>query len=292
VQTQEESNTKTCARHGINFIFLLYKYKMSSLSFIGNATSYLRIPNVSDLNFGTGDFTIEWYQYQTDSNPFPRVFQIGEYIGSGISIGVSIEGGTFYYWRNGSPTGASYLTPLQYKNTWVHFAISRASGVTQIFMNGILMLTTNDTTDFSSSDDLVIGNESTPSNAAAFGGYMAYFSWVKGLALRTANFTVPNNFPSLTNNLLLLMASSFSGTLGSTTVNNGDNVSTVSEVPPGFDSTPPPPPPPPPLPAFTPPTNMKKSLFSNNAMVFYKPGSLAPGGVGGVGNASVKARRI
>jgi hypothetical protein len=41
---------------------------MSSLSFIGNATSYLKIPTTESLKFGTGDFTIEWYQYQTDTN--------------------------------------------------------------------------------------------------------------------------------------------------------------------------------------------------------------------------------
>ena len=262
--------------------------KMSSLSFIGDATSYLRIPNTQEFNFGTGDFTIEWYQYQTDSNSFPRIFQIGSYDGAEISIGVSIEGGTFYYWRNNSATSVTSLDPSQYKNQWVHFAISRASGTTQIFMNGTSIYNTSVVTNFSSSSDLVIGNESTPSNIAAFGGYMVYFSWVKGTALRTANFTVPTNYPSLTNNLLLLMAPSFSGTLGSTTLIN--NVSTISEVPPGFDSTPPPPPPPSPS-SFTPPTNMKKSLFSNNAMVFYARGSLAPGGVGGVGNASIKARK-
>jgi hypothetical protein len=267
---------------------------MSSLSFIGDATSYLRIPNSADLNFGTGDFTIEWYQYQTDVNDFPRIFQIGSYDGAEISIGVSIESGTFFYWRNNSATGVTSLDPSQYKSQWVHFAICRASGTTQIFMYGTSIYNTSVVTNFSSSSDLVVGNESTPSIIAAFGGYMVYFSWVKGTALRTANFTVPTNYPSLTNNLLLLMAPSFSGTLGSTVVNNA--VSTVSEVPPGFDSTPPepppPPPPPPPSPSFfTPPTNMKKSLFSNNAMVFYTRGSLTPGGIGGVGNASVKARR-
>jgi hypothetical protein len=52
-------------------------YIMSSLSFQGNATSYLRIPNTNDFDFGTGDFTIEWYQYQTDSNSYPRVFEVG-----------------------------------------------------------------------------------------------------------------------------------------------------------------------------------------------------------------------
>ena len=31
-----------------------------------------------DFNFGTGDFTIEWFQYQTDSNSYPRIFQIAQ----------------------------------------------------------------------------------------------------------------------------------------------------------------------------------------------------------------------
>ena len=44
---------------------------MSDLFFLGNETSYLRIPNADGFDFGTGDFTIEWYQYQTDNNPFP-----------------------------------------------------------------------------------------------------------------------------------------------------------------------------------------------------------------------------
>jgi hypothetical protein len=67
---------------------------MSSLSFLGNATSYLKIPNTDGFNFGTGDFTIEWYQYQTDTNSFPRIFQVGNYT-TGISIGVSTEGSIF-----------------------------------------------------------------------------------------------------------------------------------------------------------------------------------------------------
>jgi len=51
----------------------------SSLRFLGNSTSYLSIPNTDAFDFGTGDFTIEWYQYQTDSNSFPRIFQVGNY---------------------------------------------------------------------------------------------------------------------------------------------------------------------------------------------------------------------
>lgn len=34
-----------------------------------------------------------------------------------------------------------------------------------------------------------------------------------------------------------------------------------------------------------------RSLFSNNAQVYYKPHSLAPGGVGGVKNFRIKSRK-
>jgi len=76
---------------------------MSSLSFAGNTTSYISIPNDTALNFETQDFTVEWFQYQTDTNSFPRIFQKGTYTANTVSIGVSIEGGRFYYWRNTSP---------------------------------------------------------------------------------------------------------------------------------------------------------------------------------------------
>ena len=205
---------------------------MSSLSFLGNATSYLRIPNTNDFDFGTGDFTIEWYQYQTDTNSFPRIFQVGKYV-TGISIGVSIEGGRFYYWANNVSNLATTLLSSSYKNKWVHFAISRFNGVTKIFMNGTSIFSMNDTNNFNGVNDLIISNESTLSNAAAFGGYITYFTWVKGVALYTTNFTVSNNYPSLTNDyVLLLTSSSFDGTLGNTVVNN--NVSNVQNVPPNF----------------------------------------------------------
>ena len=41
------------------------------------------------------------------------------------------------------------------------------------------------------------------------------------------------------------------------------------------------------IPAFT-----MKSIFTNNSAVYYKPGSLASGGVGTVINSRSKSRRI
>lgn len=251
---------------------------MSSLSFIGNATSYLNIPNTNDINFGQGDFTVEWYQYQTDSNPYSRIFQMGSY-DTGISFGVSIEAGTgnaFYYW---TPTNSiNYVKSIQnYKNQWVHFAICRLNGVTNIYMNGVSIFFMNDTNDFNSSDDLTISNESNPSNDAAFGGYITYFSYVKGVARYTNNFTVSNTYPPVTSNtVLLLKADGFEGSLGNTVVNN--NVSTVQIAPSGFGSTPTP--------------RVIKPAYSDNSLIFYNPGSSSSCGVGTVRNSSIKSRRI
>jgi len=257
---------------------------MSDLFFLGNDTSYLKIPNANGFDFGTGDFTIEWYQYQTDNNPFPRIFRVGTHptatIGVSIEPGITEENvpvGKFYYWAFDDTLRRSNLTPSSYKNKWVHFAICRASGVTKVYMNGTSIFSMVDITNYNGAADLIIGNESTQSDDTAFGGYIKYFTWVKGVALRTANFTVPTGYPTIptdmsNNYVLLLTASSFTGTLGSTVVNY--NVSTTLTGP-----------------SNPPNLRMLTPLFTNNAQVYYKPGSLAPGGVGSVRNSSIKARR-
>jgi hypothetical protein len=150
-------------------------------------------------------------------------------------------------------------------------------------MNGSSIFSMNDTNNFNGVNDLIISNESTVSNNAAFGGYITYFSWVKGVALYRTNFTVSNNYPSLTNDyVLLLKSSSFDGTLGNTVVNN--NVTNTPNVPPNFLNN---------NNVSEQPTVKKmKPLFSNNSLVFYKPASLASCGVGSVRNSSTKSRRI
>lgn len=254
---------------------------MSSIYFHGDSTSYLSIPtdiSLNDIDFRTEDFTIEWFQYQLDENPFPRIFQIGSY-NTTITIGVSIEGGSFYYWVNSSPNYVIGLNTSDYKNKWVHFAICRSSGVTQIYMDGVSIFSMSDTNDYlSGGSPLIISNESSLTNDAAFGGYMYYLHWVKGLAKYTSNFTLSYSIPTvLPETVLLLTSTGFLGTSGNTVVNNAD-VYSIAPIEP----TP------------TPPNVNKvvQSLFTDNARVYYKKGSLASCGVGSVRNSSVKSRKI
>ncbi len=182
-----------------------------SLLFSGASNSYLTIPNDADLRMGTGDFTIEWFQYATTvGNSYPRVFSIGSY--STQSIAVSQEGSdssrTFYAWMS---SALAIESNQNYTNKWIHFAISRSGTSLRVFRDGTQIGTTlSNSTNFNNTTAvLCIGNESSPSSGAAFKGYITNFRWVKGTALYTANFTKPTQpLTAVANTKILLLAAS------------------------------------------------------------------------------------
>lgn len=168
----------------------------NSYRFISSVNSFIDIPASSDWAVGTGDFTIEWFSYQTTLTGFQRAFTVDDY--SSIDIGVSIESGTFYYWAN--DTYRFNSSSASTANTWIHWAAVRSSGVTKIYRNGTLLGSqVTDTNNINNTvDQLTIGNENTPTTAAAFVGYLTNFRWVKGLAVYTGNFTVPTSSLTVT----------------------------------------------------------------------------------------------
>jgi uncharacterized protein YjbI with pentapeptide repeats len=197
----------------------------AALSFIGNNTSYLRVPYNSALIIGTADFTIEWYQYQTDNNGAPRIFEFN----NNRSPGVSLEGGRFYWWSAFSTNNSAAIT---FKNTWVHFAVVRISGTITIYRNGSSILTFSDTTNYTTSSDLIIGcqaNISEYASLTSFGGQLRYFHFLKGIGKYTGTFTpVTTSQTATVNTVLLIDNNVFSGTLGSTVINNNVTLSSLS----------------------------------------------------------------
>jgi hypothetical protein len=163
----------------------------NSYSFISSVNSFIDTPASSDWAVGTGDFTIEWFQYQTTTAGFQRVFTVDDF--PSIDIGVSVESAQFYYWANDTfRYNAAGTTTV---NTWQHWAVVRQSGVTKVYRNGtqlgsqiVDVNNINNTT-----DPLTIGNENTASTSAAFVGYITNFRWVKGLAVYTGNFIAPTS---------------------------------------------------------------------------------------------------
>lgn len=156
---------------------------------LNGSTGYMNLPGSTDWAFGTGDFTVEWFQYMTATPTNPRVFAVGNY--AATSVGVSIEGGTFYVWEASGFRFSSSLS--SYTNTWIHFAISRISNQTRVFRNGTQIGTTyTDNNNISNSSSVfAIGQESTPTANSYFPGYITSFRVCKGLGVYSGNFTKP-----------------------------------------------------------------------------------------------------
>jgi Concanavalin A-like lectin/glucanases superfamily len=165
----------------------------SGTSYKFNGTNgYLSYPASADYNLGTGDFTIEWFQYQTSQPNNPRVFEIGVY--PSISIGVSIEtlNSIFYLWAPGANNIKSF-TGNTILNTWIHFAIVRIGTSLKVYQNGtqIGSTLTNSNSLGNSTQTLSIGQETTATTNSYFPGYITQFRWTKGLGIYTGNFTTP-----------------------------------------------------------------------------------------------------
>jgi hypothetical protein len=170
----------------------------NSYSFSSSVNSYISTPGSADWAVGTGDFTVEWFSYQTTLSQFQRVFTVDDY--PAIDIGVSIESGTFYYWAGGGTTPKYSSASAATTNTWYHWAVVRQNGVTKVYRNGTLrgsqITDTNNVTDNTTA--FIVGNTNTFATNAALVGYLTNFRWVKGLAVYTGDFTIPTSALSAT----------------------------------------------------------------------------------------------
>jgi hypothetical protein len=137
---------------------------------------------------GTGDFTVEWFQYETDSNSFPRLF----WYGSSPSMGMSLEG-SYYFWPGASALG----TKGSITNAWHHFALVRISNRLYFYKNGTLVSSVggvvNSTNITDTTSGFIIGAKIGGLASEQFGGYITNFRVVKGLGVYTGNFTRPTS---------------------------------------------------------------------------------------------------
>lgn len=182
-----------------------------SIYFSGNTSSYLTINNDIDLRFRTGDFTVEWFQYQTDNNSFPRPWSLGSWLST--NLGVSLESGLFYLWINGVLYNQGSIG--MYKNVWTHFAVVRIGSIIRVFKNGNQIGSDiSSSYDFNDSVNLLgIGGEPNHTyGTATFGGYITNFRWVKGTPIYTTTFQVPSTPLTVTPDTKILLLSKTNST--------------------------------------------------------------------------------
>lgn len=199
---------------------------------------YFSTSGSSDWAVGTGNFTVEWFQYQTTLGfgTFPRIFTVGAYaVGTGINIGVTIENGTFYVWTNATATSFGTLSSSDVVNKWVHFAVTRTGTSLRVFKDGTQYgsTITNNTNITEASKTLYIGGDGISESNTRFPGYITNFHFVKGTSLYTGSFAVPTSpISSVVNTKLLLLAQSS----GSILVDSSPINRTVTSTNPTFNS--------------------------------------------------------
>lgn len=171
-------------------------YSPGSLRFFDVSAS-LSTPGSSDWAVGTGDFTVEWYQYQTvttssgGGNPYQRIFSVDVY--PTASLAISIENGSVFAWMENGSTSIVQVPLSNFLNQWVHFAFVRQSGNVNIYQRGVSISNFTNTNNISdSTSPLYVGAEPTDWPNTRFQGYITDLHFVKGRALYTGSFTPPS----------------------------------------------------------------------------------------------------
>jgi hypothetical protein len=177
----------------------------------------LSIADSSDFNFGTGDFTIESWIYQSEQNgsESKNIYSQRSASENGISFRVRRDTVSnpqcldFFYDTsgNGQTTGTTQV-PLR---QWNHVALTRSNGTVRIFLNGRLDAI-NDLSgvNFGSASNggPSIGVRKDTGDSEQWNGHISNLRVLKGTALYTKNFTPPTRELTAIPNTVLLACQS------------------------------------------------------------------------------------
>jgi hypothetical protein len=168
--------------------------------------AYLSVPYSSDFEFGSGDYTIEFWMYSFDTKEQDIMAIPGKSNSISQNYFYRDDDNTLRYYSssNGSSWDiAEYLSMGEIAvNTWYHVAVSRSGVLIKLFLNGAVTNTINFSGTFAGSYDRVrIGDNG---GALNFNGRLTNIRVVKGTAVYTAAFTPPPGVLPITNTKLLI----------------------------------------------------------------------------------------
>jgi len=172
------------------------KFGGSSLYLPGGSNDYINIAGSSDFNFGTDDFTIEFWMYRTHT-AYGVVVET-----RGGEDTTSTDGITFYLGSGGNnemrvAVNRSNVIDInqdhQTNDQWQHFAIVREGSTMTLYIDGTARGSGSNSTNFNRTRPIRIGNfHGSGSGGYGFQGYIDDFRVTKGLARYTSNFTPPS----------------------------------------------------------------------------------------------------
>jgi len=191
----------------------------SSMYFDGSG-DYLTIPSTSDFDFGTGDYTLEFWIRNGTANP---IMHIDAYDGSGLLI--SYEG-SGYVFRPGNGGGwgltLTHTVSLDSSN-WHHISVVCSSGTTTMYYDGVGVANSTTVVDVDWAG-AVSGIGGRYGGSPIYAPYIGYLDEIRisNSARYTSNFTPSTTaFTEDANTLLLIHSDT---TNGSTTFTDDSGV--------------------------------------------------------------------
>lgn len=200
--TDSSSSTKTATRYGGAIISTAQSKFGGASLFCDGAGDQITFANTSSLQFGSGDFTLEfWIRTNKASQPngFPRVFAKGLYQAAGAwnltYIKSSGELVFDFYTSGATALGISCGTITD--DTWSHVAICRSGTEVKTFLDGVTQASGTNSTNLNATDVLSVCGTSNISGSGTTYAYIDDVRITKGVARYSANFTPPSDpFPN------------------------------------------------------------------------------------------------
>jgi len=187
-----KNNLTVTSNNGAAISTAQSKFGGSSVLFDGT-NDYVTVTNSTDFDFGSGDFTIEYWEYRTSSgtqrpilsrNAIPYTpYLIGWYdagVSGNVVMYMSSNGSS---WDIASNVSMGVLTT----NVWTHYAVTRNGNTFRTFQNGTQISTFTSTAAFpAGAASLEIGRYNA---LYYFQDYIDELRITKGIARYTSNFT-------------------------------------------------------------------------------------------------------
>ncbi len=166
------------------------KFGGASILFDGSG-DYLSVPNHADFNFGTGDFTVDfWMRSPSISTDAALVGSqdMSNLVNGGFGIrnnGTNLQ----VYLQN---TGVIDIAHGMSSDTWYHIALTRSGSNVYLFLNGALLASASSAANISTTQELRVGkNGNGAATDAYLNGWIDELRILKGQAAWTSAFTVP-----------------------------------------------------------------------------------------------------
>ena len=172
-------------------------------------SDYLSLPSNANLALGSGDFTVEFWVYNSFTSIPTNATLFDQRNGTnGITVVlpvIELTSTSGYTWYTTAVNAISSGTTVVKLNQWQHIAIAKLGTSSKMFVDGVQAGSTYTDTKTYPAGSIFIGHANDGSSARYHTGYISNFRIVKGTAVYSANFNLPTQpITAISNTQLLL----------------------------------------------------------------------------------------